>query len=116
MSDWNPFQGAARRLDDIDLPRIDDRIGAGRGLIVGQKRRAATPVPRRQGPLTQYHQSRNITRQKIEPAITEPSLPWCDRGLGPPHWSTRDQYPDCTKLASSHDRSQCPAGCTDTAT
>lgn len=29
MSDWNSFRGAARRLDDIDLPRIGHRIGVG---------------------------------------------------------------------------------------
>ncbi|MCB8835919.1 N-acetylmuramidase domain-containing protein [Aurantimonas sp. VKM B-3413] len=29
MTDWNGFQGAAKRLDDIDIPRIANRIGAG---------------------------------------------------------------------------------------
>jgi hypothetical protein len=29
MTDWNGFQGAAKRLDDIDLPRIASKIGCG---------------------------------------------------------------------------------------
>lgn len=29
MTDWNGFRGAAKRLDDIDLPRIGHRIGVG---------------------------------------------------------------------------------------
>jgi N-acetylmuramidase len=29
MTDWNGFRGAAKRLDDIDLPRIGARIGVG---------------------------------------------------------------------------------------
>lgn len=29
MTDWNNFKGAAKRIDDIDIPRIGSRIGVG---------------------------------------------------------------------------------------
>ena len=33
MTNWNGFRGAARRLDDVDLPRIGHRIGVGEDEI-----------------------------------------------------------------------------------
>lgn len=33
MADWNGFKGAAKRLDDIDIPRIGHRIGVGEDEI-----------------------------------------------------------------------------------
>lgn len=33
MTDWNGFRGAAKRLDDVDLPRIGHRIGVGEDEI-----------------------------------------------------------------------------------
>lgn len=33
MIDWNGFRGAARRIDDVDLPRIGHRIGVGEDEI-----------------------------------------------------------------------------------
>lgn len=33
LADWNGFKGAAKRLDDIDLPRIGQRIGVGEDEI-----------------------------------------------------------------------------------
>lgn len=33
MTDWNDFRGAAKRLDDIDLPRLGHRIGVGEDEI-----------------------------------------------------------------------------------
>ena len=33
MTSWNDFRGAAKRLDDIDLPRLGERIGVGEDEI-----------------------------------------------------------------------------------
>ena len=98
MTDFNGFRGAARRLDDVDLPRIGHRIGVGEDEIHAfmdvEAAGSGFDSSGRPKMLFEPHVFyRNLTGAKRTAAV--------NAGLAYPKWGTksypRDSYPRLIK-------------------
>lgn len=105
MTDWNGFVGAAKRIEDVDLPRIGHEIGVGEDVIhaILDVESRGKGFDSKGRPIILFEPHIFYRQLKREPALQSRAV---SAGLAYPKWRRdypNDSYPRLEKAIAIHE-------------